>query len=390
MKKDTKEVYIIDKIDQELSKIALENSYCITSDLIFENYEVFAERAKKHEVYGAFIERIVHNKNDNKCIKDIKKKLAIRQIKSRKLLKELGTIHAAFKTNGIKYVVFKGIASVFWKCCSLTEKVNTDFDLLIMPEDLEKAYGIVATLGYKMAGSMKEDYSMRLLAWHGCTWHKGEYSIEIHHRYDNYGDEYKLDAESILKNLQEVSLQDVHICVPAVEDQLLLLCIHMYHHEYRGMKFKLKYQREIDNLIKNNFINWDMFKNKVHRCDAKFVVSYALYFCNETYELIFKKRLFDKTLLDDILPEDFDKRKNQLAHRQFLDTRSFGDWDEYIIYWEKRFGYDWKGGYAQRLFSDENYVALRFFCLCFYYSVQSRWRKAYEEFNIKYDERFFY
>ena len=26
----------------------------------------------------------------------------------------------------------------------------------------------------------------------------------------------------------------------------------MYHHEYRGMKFKLKYHKEIDNTIVNN------------------------------------------------------------------------------------------------------------------------------------------
>ena len=388
MKKDKSDIYIIDAIDMELANSALNPHYIPNEELISEKYIELISRAKRHEILESFLLNL--RKKTKLYDKEISLQMGLCSMLSRKQLKELYLINEQFEKNGIEYVLFKGFTSVYWKSCYVEEKACTDFDILVNPGQVDEIYKIVKDMGYEMLGDREGNQCMKALAWHGSAWNKKNFSIEIHHRYHNYGDNYQVNALPILERSMKGKVNDISFHVPSLEDHLLLLCIHMYHHEYRGMKFKLKYHKEIDNTIVNNNIDWDIFLEHVRECSANFAVMYSLYYCNEIYEQICGKRLLDKDILNKLEPKEFNIKKNQLSHRHFLDDHSFGDWDLYLIFWEKRFGEEWKGGYAQRLFSDEQYVAFRFYCLCFYYSVQNRWKDVCNEFGIEYEEKLFF
>lgn len=155
----------------------------------------------------------------------------------------------AFNAEGIAVISMKGIYLSEWLYTEVGLRQFSDIDLLVKPEDGERALAVMRSIGYRQAKSeLPEDIQVKLLPAHYPAMIKQGVSVEIHTRLHSSVTDYEIDISSLWAASQPHELHGVATRVFCREHLLLTLIQHLDKH-LRSGQFQFSGFYDIVNLL---------------------------------------------------------------------------------------------------------------------------------------------
>ena len=161
---------------------------------------------------------------------------------------------------GISVIAMKGIYLSEWLYTEVGLRQFSDIDLLVKPEDGERALSVMREMGYQQAKSeLPEDIQLKLLPAHYPAMIKNGVSVEIHTRLHSRVTDYEIDIPSLWAASQTKEIHNVSTGVFCTEHLLLTLIQHLDKH-LRSGQFQFSGFYDIVNLmdVKSQDMDLDM------------------------------------------------------------------------------------------------------------------------------------
>jgi len=225
--------------------------------------------------------------------------------KSLQLTGELARLVAALETHGIKTVVLKGIPLSFMLYGSLALRPPGDIDILVWPENVERAITVLEGTGYEIEHSSFSTLEQRKRNMDGEGHHFGYahkdkgISVELHWRLGN--DDLELPVSYIKDCLTEIKLAGHTINVLQQEELLVFLALHGAKHGWHCLKWLV----DIAALLGRGGLAWERVYKIADSLEVRPLINQALLLGNE---------LLAAPLAEDLLVQvKVDKKARQLA-----------------------------------------------------------------------------
>jgi hypothetical protein len=168
---------------------------------------------------------------------------------------ELLELAGLFDDSRLRFMAFKGPALALQGYGAVTRRRFDDLDFLVHPDDLSTARGIVLARGYNHHLTM-DDRLARCAARTGwdLVFQRGDgMSIELDTGIAPHHMAFNPSFESLCKSAEVLDIDGHPVEVPAIETQLLLLCVHGAKHGWNRLLWIL----DLIALIRNCAgINW--------------------------------------------------------------------------------------------------------------------------------------
>ncbi len=169
-----------------------------------------------------------------------------RDIVTRNLAQEVGTVQVAqlLADAGVHALAFKGVAAARLLHGDVhDQRVSSDIDILIDPEDLQPAEAALAAAGYRkdwpgFEVSSRAQPTLMYLA-HAFTWISPDMglAVELHHRLTHNPHWFDVRFDRLWDAAEEVSLQVGTVRTLGPADMAAYMCCHAVDHDYFVLKW---------------------------------------------------------------------------------------------------------------------------------------------------------
>jgi hypothetical protein len=167
----------------------------------------------------------------------------------------IGALHDA----GLEPIVLKGGALTYLGYPKPGLRTMSDIDLLLAPDQLQRANEALCALGFHVASYDLPDHHHHLPP---LFTPDGRWAIELHHHVLPEANPYAIDMHAIRARARLQKLGDVSALVLAPEDALLHICAHLaWGHRYQW--FPLRTLVDILALTSYSGMDWDQFLTTV-------------------------------------------------------------------------------------------------------------------------------
>lgn len=228
------------------------------------------------------------------------------------LYAELSRILKAFNSKGIKVIVLKGATLAKFIYGDIGLRSMSDIDLLVKKEDLSLAKKTIYDLNYT---HKKHIFSEE---WHIENHHHlppyihKEKSLIVEIHWHITGKSFDLNIKKWFERAKYAELYGCPILIPAPEDMVIHLCIHLYNHGYDS-KMLLRELCDIYEIL-NHYreeIDWKQFKNEIDVYGLHKPVYSVLHLLKKFYgndEIPFRIENIEKSHVDLRLVKILEKR----------------------------------------------------------------------------------
>lgn len=259
------------------------------------NWQNLFKKANAHNVMGYVLKNIKSLEElsiPTDFFQKIKKSHLERIALSIALTNSLKDILIKFENDGIRSILLKGalLNSLIYDNISL--RTFTDIDLLIKPEDLQRAVGIIESLGYTKA-STNESLAKK----EGRTqihYIKDGLVVDLHVAAINssqYSAISKFYDDNLWQNAVQFKFHDTHTWRPQDEDLLIYSCIHLsVHHNYD----KMIWLKDIERILTKLDIDWLRFEEKVIKNNLRTYCYFPLLFAERIFNVEIPHNVLDR------------------------------------------------------------------------------------------------
>jgi len=215
---------------------------------------------------------------------------------------EMEALDKIFNENNIETLFLKGPPVAYDLFKNISLRMSKDLDILVREEELEKAESILLSLGYE-----KEEIPTVLneIKWrhhHIAYYHpKKKIQVEVHWRLHPRSMK-RTRFEELWNGKRESQLTKHPISFMGTEDLLLYLISHGARHGW----FRLRWLKDIDQMVRNKDINYVRFKALAIKHQQKHLVGQAF----QLATLLFQTPVHEE--LQDIVNT---RRVNRLAEK---------------------------------------------------------------------------
>ncbi len=270
------------------------------------NWSYFLELVKHHRVCPLVYLRLKDTLDTvpSNVIEALFQEYKKNTFKMLQLTGEMESLDKVFKENDIEILFLKGPPVAYDLFGDISLRMSKDLDILVREEELEKAESILFSLGYE-----KEEIPTVLneIKWrhhHIAYYHpRKKIQVEIHWRLHPRPMK-RASFEELWSRKRESQVTKHPISFMGKEDLLLYLISHGARHGW----CRLRWLKDIDQMIRNKDINYVHFKELAIKHQQKDLVGQAFQLAN----------LFFQTPVHEELQHIVNTKKaNQLAEKAF-------------------------------------------------------------------------
>jgi len=217
-------------------------------------------------------------------------------------------IAGQFTSKGIELITLKGIylSESLYKDIGLRQM--SDIDLLVKPEDGEKALAALAGMGYKSTGVDESDSDVK----YGEVVHYtplvlNGVAIEVHIKLHQDNERYRVHVDELWKNATQVLVNNIQVSTLNTYDLLIHTCIHLDKHFQQG-HVQFTCFSDVTNLLEKNVeaLDWTILVNtcKQYNCEIevfKYIVLVNKYMQATVPTEIIKKYSYSLTVNEEEL-----------------------------------------------------------------------------------------
>ncbi len=180
------------------------------------------------------------------------------------LYAELLRILRVFNDKGVRVIILKGATLAKFIYRDIGLRSMSDIDLLVKKEDLSCAKEIMSDLNYVPKNHVTSDEWFEKNHYHLPTYinRDGSLMVEIH--WHITGKSFDLNIKKWFKRAKYTKLDGCPVLIPAPEDMIIHLCLHLYNHGYDS-KMILRELCDISETL-NHYreeIDWLLFQNEI-------------------------------------------------------------------------------------------------------------------------------
>lgn len=281
-------------------------------------------------------------------------RLSLRQVCKENISKtlcmtaELMKLLRAMEGQGIPVLVMKGIPLAYYLYKDITLRPSSDLDILVSPENVNKAWKIIEEYNYAPVHPVTHTTSSQLDKWmeanqHLAFWHDGQETyLEVHWRLSYYGWDTLLTSGT---GIGEIQVAGQAMQVMEKEVLILYLILHGAFHAWA----QLRWLQDIDNLVRKNEFSWDVLYQLAEQMHVRHILNQSIYLIEELWEThipesVWEKVMHDKKALrlsDMVMPFICDHDHYQKTNRQvaslFLQQKKYlfclqPSWREKLIF----------------------------------------------------------
>jgi hypothetical protein len=195
------------------------------------------------------------------------------------LAKELITLQRDFKIQGIFTIPFKGPALAVLAYGDLSLREFVDLDILVHQTQLSQAFDVLKDKGFLLKGNDREEDQAHSPHRKTYTFTRGKGLAEI--RIDLQSSiigphfSFQIDDTTVLSRVNEIPLAEGWVPSLAVEDLLIILCIHGSKHLWE----KTKWICDIAELMQRhqNTLNWNVVTEQATRFGCRKMLELGLH-----------------------------------------------------------------------------------------------------------------
>jgi hypothetical protein len=182
-------------------------------------------------------------------------------VRNYRLTDALLEVFGAFEDGGIDVFVIKGPAVALMTTGQIAAREFTDLDLLIRPDDLNRAQALLLQLGYTQMSAGRPDH--RTEKDNQFVRIPDNVMVELHWALTPGGLRFPIEDSGVWARAQTLHFQNAAIRTLGLEDTVAALCIHGLKHGW----YSLKWAFDIAQLIAyhGSAIDWQTL---IRRCDS--------------------------------------------------------------------------------------------------------------------------
>lgn len=180
-------------------------------------------------------------------------------------IKNFQDIVYAFNKENIAVIPLKGIYLADWLYKEIGLRQFSDMDVLIHPEDLEKAVNVLGGMGFATTGfqNIPDIVSKYTPFTHYAPLVRNGISIELHIRIHGQTESFSVDTSGLWTNATIQKVNEVEVLTFCLTDLLLHICLHLHKHFYIS-KFQFTGFYDVANIMNQyaETLDWDLFEKK--------------------------------------------------------------------------------------------------------------------------------
>lgn len=243
------------------------------------NWDLFMRMAMHHRVYP-LVYRYLSTSRHMTVPRDVERML---QQKSRetaaKALQMTGELLKVLRTmteKGIRAVVLKGFPLGYRQYGDMALRPSRDLDILVWPEDLEKARKVIEAHGYAQTYPCFPETPGRLRHWMKTQHHieylhqDKEICLELHWKLGNQ--DMDLPLSEIGDRLTYIMLAGQPVLMPGTEELLLFLVLHGASHAW----FRLRWLCDIAAILQQGGFSWERLYKLIKYLDMETLFNQAI------------------------------------------------------------------------------------------------------------------
>lgn len=201
------------------------------------------------------------------------------------LYAELRNIANAFQNAGIEVIALKGaaLAGIVYPDVGLRSMM--DIDLLVQKADLAAAHRIMTDLNYNAKVEWESEQRHKQMHFHLPAYRHSEKPVVVEIHWHFTENSLGIDMQKWWGRARSENLMGCCIKVPAPEDMLIHLCIHLYNHGYAN-KFVLRGLCDIAETLQHyeTEIDWKLLQNEIKNHGIEAQVHSMLYLAGKFYD----------------------------------------------------------------------------------------------------------
>lgn len=243
------------------------------------DWELFLDLAEHHQVYPLIYQSLTVLANSavpDTVMTILKKKLRENTSKTLQMTGELVNVLRVMEESGIRVVVLKGLPLGYMLYGNLALRPSRDLDILVWPEDVDKAMKIIENLGYKRIHPSSVVAPGRLRNWmktnhHFEYWHiDREIYFELHWQLGHYG--FEIPLNEIENSVTQLTIAGQAVCILGAEESLLFLVLHGASHGW----FRLKWLCDVGVMLRLGRFSWERLYALAEHLDVEALLNQAV------------------------------------------------------------------------------------------------------------------
>lgn len=243
------------------------------------DWELFLNLTEHHRLYLLVLWKLSSLANAAVPVKVLSYLRRLRWQDTSKILQmtgELVRVLRALEEKGIRSVVLKGFPLGYLLYGTLALRPARDLDILVWPEELDKAIQVVEDLGYERRHPNSAVPPGQMERWmstnhHFEYWHQDyETCLELHWRLGHHGLEMPLAV--VEDHLTQVQIAGFSMNTLSQEELLLFLVMHGVSHAW----FRLKWLCDVEAMLSRGEFSWVRLHELAQRLEVTALLNQAL------------------------------------------------------------------------------------------------------------------
>jgi len=205
-------------------------------------------------------------------------------------------VTTAFNNNNLAFIALKGIYLSEWLYKDVGLRQFSDIDILVKPQDAQKALAILNELGYRSYDGIESEeiggqkdlmhYKPRLL---------NDVSVEIHIKIHHSKENYLMPIDEIWQNAVKTKIDGINSHVLEFYDMFIHLCLHLDKHVKIG-HVQFTSFADITNILSvyENEFDWNKLLEKTIKYNCEAIVFKFVILVNKYFNAPVPKNIVDK------------------------------------------------------------------------------------------------
>lgn len=284
-----------------------------------------------------------------------------------------------FRMQNIRGVVMKG--PVLQSTLYAEFPYARPFDDLDVLFDRDTALGPNSFLIKKLNFHYSEKYAEHYDSWHTAMTAMCQHLvplsddngvIEIHLRLGPSFMKTRPNIDKIIRNAHEIQTKWGFMYVPDCYDMLIMLCYHMYYHQYYENEMRMAFHVDIINwLAYLQKMNPDDWINRIVHCTDEHnmydVVAYCIVKCYQVLQFIHRESIIPKEIIELFINDNSKAVSEEIHSRAILSEKAFGCW---------------AAPYVNRLFIEKQQLDKELACAIFHNTMAEKWKSTLHSIGI--------
>ncbi|CQR74725.1 hypothetical protein SOV_07470 [Sporomusa ovata DSM 2662] len=224
------------------------------------DWELFMHLTMHHRLYPLeyrYLSTHIHPKVPKTVVSILRQQTQQNTCKTLQMVGELVRLIRAMAQNRIRTVVMKGFPLAYQLYGDMTLRPSKDLDILVWPEDMDKARKIVEDNGYFPEHPIANSSPAQQRKWMETNQHLEYWNpdravcLELHWRLDCHG--LDIPLITVENSLVQVQLANQSINILGKEELLLYLVLHGANHAWS----RLKWLCDVDIVLRQGAFSWE-------------------------------------------------------------------------------------------------------------------------------------